>query len=255
MYTIAHLSDPHLDGGAASRSRFERVMAYVRTLPTSVDLLVLTGDLIEGGAVSEYRAIAETVAGDIPALCCPGNSDQRGPFRAALLPGRTANDTPADAPINYAWSFGAVTVIMLDSSVPGRYHGALDTGTIRWLHTTLAELPRDTPVLLGMHHPPIELGHPGVDRVRLLDAAPLAATLRQYPNVAAILVGHTHASTATTFAGRPLLVAPGIHSSRRLPWEKAADGQSLIDETAPPGLAIYLLHDDARITTYYRTIV
>jgi Icc protein len=146
-------------------------------------------------------------------------------------------------------------VIMLDSSVPGQYHGVLAAETIAWLEATLAALPRDMPVLIGMHHPPVELGHPGVDPLRLSDAAPLAATLQRYPNVAAVLVGHTHTATATTFAGRPLLVAPGIHSSLRLPWEKAAPGQSLLDETAAPALAIHLLHDDARITTYYRTIV
>lgn len=144
---------------------------------------------------------------------------------------------------------------MLDSSVPGQYHGALDIETLRWLDATLAELPRDTPVLLGRHHLPVELGHPGVDQLRLLDAATLAATLRRYPNVAAVLVEHTHTATGTTFAGRPLLVAPGIHSSLRLPWGKAAPGQSLLDETAAPALAIQLLHDDARITTYYHAIV
>ena len=66
MYTIAHLTDSHLDGGDGARSRFERVMAYLHDLPTPVDLLILTGDLIEGGAVAEYRTIAEAVAGDTP---------------------------------------------------------------------------------------------------------------------------------------------------------------------------------------------
>jgi Icc protein len=254
MYMIAHLSDSHLDGGDAARSRFERVMAYLDNLPTPVDLLILTGDLIEGGAVAEYQVIAEAVAGNTPALFCPGNSDPRDPFRAALQSRQTAHDAPAAAPVNSARTFGALTVIMLDSSVPGQYHGALDAETIDWLDATLAEMPGDMPVLIGMHHPPVELGHPGVDQLRLLDAAPLAATLQRYPNVAAVLVGHTHTATATTFAGRPLLVAPGIHSSLRLPWEKAAPGQSLLDETASPALAIHLLHDDARITTYYRTI-
>lgn len=254
MLTIAHLSDPHLDGGAVSGSRFEQVMAYLQRLSTPVDLIIMTGDLIQGDAVEEYRTIAAAVAGDIPVLYCPGNSDQRDPFRTILLADRMAEHLPADAPVNYAQTFAEFAVIMLDSSVPGQYHGILDAPTIGWLNATLAALPSNLPVLIGMHHPPIELGHPGVDGLRLLDAEPLAATLHQYPNVAAILVGHTHAATATTFAGRPLLVAPGVHSRLRLPWENAVAGQSLIDETAPPGLAIHLLHDDARITTYYRTI-
>ncbi|HEY8600195.1 MAG TPA: hypothetical protein VIL85_17290 [Thermomicrobiales bacterium] len=146
---------------------------------------------------------------------------------------------------------------MIDSSVPGQYHGAFNPETIDWLNRTLAGLPRDMPVLLGMRHPPIALGHPGVARARLPDVEPLAATLRRYPDVVAVLVGHTHAATVTTFAGRPLLVAPGIHSSLRLPWERAAEGESLITMAAPPGLTIHFLHNDAggeaRITTSYHT--
>lgn len=60
-------------------------MAYLRSLSTPVDLIVVTGDLIQGDAAGEYRAIAEAVAGDIPAPFCPGNSDQRDPFRTILL--------------------------------------------------------------------------------------------------------------------------------------------------------------------------
>ena len=32
MYTIAHLSDTHLDGGDEARSRFARVIAYLHGL-------------------------------------------------------------------------------------------------------------------------------------------------------------------------------------------------------------------------------
>jgi len=212
------------------------VRTYPHELSAPVDLLIPTGDLIEGGAVQEYRAIAEAVAGNIPAFFCPGNRDQREHFHATLSADRVAEHLPAGAPVNSAWTFGGFTVIMLDSSVPGQYHGALDPATIGWLNATPAELPRDTPVLIGMHHPPVELGHPGVDRVRLPDAEPLAATLRRYPDIVAVLVGRTHAATATTFVGRPPM-----------------------DEAASPGLAIPLPHDDisdgARITNYYRTVV
>jgi len=52
----------------------------------------------------------------------------------------------------------------------------------------------------------------------------------------------------TTFAGRPLLVAPGVVSTLRLPWER----EELIDFGPPPGYAFHVLDDDGRITTHYR---
>ena len=42
MYTIAHLSDPHLDGGEAARRGFRRVVDYLRGLATPVDRVVLS---------------------------------------------------------------------------------------------------------------------------------------------------------------------------------------------------------------------
>jgi 3',5'-cyclic AMP phosphodiesterase CpdA len=250
---IAHLSDPHLDAGAASRQRFDRAVGYLRSVTAPLTAIVVTSDIIEAGAVEEYAHVAAALDGIAPTLYCPGNSDQRGPFRAALLSDQVAA-TDIDGPINYARTLGERTFIMLDSSVPGDYRGALDEGTLAWLRATLAALPRSATVILGLHHPPVEVGHPGVDRVRLQDPAPLAQALRNYPQIAAVLVGHTHAATATTFAERPLLIAPGLHARLRLPWEADAVTAPLIDPSAPPALALHLLHDDRRITTYYQTL-
>jgi 3',5'-cyclic-AMP phosphodiesterase len=54
----------------------------------------------------------------------------------------------------------------------------------------------------------------------------------------------------TTFAGRPVLVAPGVVSTIRLPWE-AGD---VIDRDAPPSVAFHLLGDDGRLTTHHRVV-
>lgn len=254
MYTVAHLTDLHLDGGTTSRIRFERTVAYLRQLKTPVDCIVLTGDIIEAGAIEEYRTVAEALAGDIPVLSCPGNSDQRAALRAALLPSCSADAHDTELSLDYARTVGDLTIIMLDSSVPGQYYGELSAATLRWLAGTLAALPAAAPVLIALHHPPIALGHPVVDQLRLRNADDLAAIVRRYPNVIALLAGHTHAGTATLFAGRPFLVAPGVHSGLHLPWERVAEGQSLIDDTAPPALALHRIDDQYRITSYFRAL-
>jgi len=72
--------------------------------------------------------------------------------------------------------------------------------------------------------------------------------LADHPQVVPVLCGHAHTPAASTFAGRPLLVAPGVVSTLRLPWETAND----IDEQMPPALAFHVLDDDGRLTTHYR---
>jgi hypothetical protein len=66
----------------------------------------------------------------------------------------------------------------------------------------------------------------------------------------AVLCGHAHTAAATTFAGRPLLVAPGVVSTIRLPGQ---DGP-VADHEAPPGVAFHTLDDERRLTTHYRPV-
>ena len=257
MYLIAHLSDPHLDGTERSRTRLQRVAAYLHGLSTPPDAIVVTGDIIQGDATADYRVIADALDGLAPVLYCPGNSDQRGPFAATLLPeyaSAQAADEVEHAPVNYHREVGRVTFVMLDASVPGHYHGQLGDVTAAWLADTLAAIPAARPVVIGLHQPPLALGHPIIDSLKLLDPEPLAAALARHPNVVAMLVGHTHAATVTTFAGRPLIVSPGIHSNLHFPWEPSTPGRMPIDEAAPPALASHLLDDDNRVTTYFRTL-
>jgi hypothetical protein len=60
---------------------------------------------------------------------------------------------------------------------------------------------------------------------------------------------------ATTFAGRPLLVAPGVVSTLRLPWEQRAHPADHVHLDLPPALAFQVLDDEGRLTTRYRCVM
>jgi hypothetical protein len=79
----------------------------------------------------------------------------------------------------------------------------------------------------------------------------LAALIDAHPQVVAVLTGHAHTAAASTFAGRPLIVAPAITWTLRLPWE----GDQPADREQPPGLAFHILDDDRRLTTHYRVVL
>ena len=219
MFTFAHVSDVHLDGTGAIAARARRVFDYLATIPGPLDAVVVTGDIADHGTDAEYAEAKAALAVPYPLIVGAGNHDERRAFRRSLL-GRSDADVHA-GPINIAHQVGGVTFAMCDSSIPGRDDGFLDDETIGWLDATLATAPG--PAFACFHHPPVDLAQPFIDRIRMGGEDRLAAVIGRHPHVVALLCGHAHTATATVFAGRPCLIAPGVKNTLVMPWETASD--------------------------------
>ncbi|WP_181777045.1 metallophosphoesterase [Amycolatopsis pittospori] len=251
MFVTAHLSDNHLDGGDRADERTARVMRYLENLATPVDAILVTGDIADHGTVEEYRRAAELFKTDVPLFTCPGNHDVRGAYREGLL-----DEAPSDAPVNAVHTVGDITFVMADTSIPGKPGGLLDDESIAWLDGVLAD--GDGPAFVCFHHPPVELGLPLVDIMRQEGEDRLAEVIARHPRVVALLCGHVHAATSTTFAGVPLRSAPSVGSNILFPWEEGGlrpwgEGGP-IDYDLPPSLLFHVLHDDGRLTTHQRVV-
>jgi 3',5'-cyclic AMP phosphodiesterase CpdA len=107
-------------------------------------------------------------------------------------------------------------------------------------------------LFVAFHHPPGKLQHPVLDQWTLQNPDAFAEVLRGRP-ITALLAGHVHNGVATTFAGHPLLVAPGIRSTAPLPFEPAA-ADGLVDVEAPPGLALHVAAPGEPLLTVYRDL-
>jgi 3',5'-cyclic AMP phosphodiesterase CpdA len=244
MYVIAHLSDPHLDGSEEARSRLRRVTSYVRSC--AVDVVLVSGDLADHGLAAEYDELAGELEFDMPVLVLPGNHDVSAPLRAGLA--SFVSSPGSDHPVHQVREVGAARFVLVDSTVPGADHGLLSSESLSWLDGVLRE-PYDGPLFVAMHHPPLELHHPVMDQWKLMETDALAEVLNGKP-VTAILTGHVHNAIVTTFAGHPVLGAPGVRSAVPLPFEPATD--SVVDPTAPPGLAFHAYVPGEPLQTVYR---
>ncbi|MGP4028502.1 phosphodiesterase [Actinomadura sp. 3N407] len=242
MIVFAQFSDTHLDTGDDRAERAARVMEHLNGLP--VDAVLVTGDIADHGEPAEYEQARKVLESPHPVLMCPGNHDARGPYREVLL-----DRPPGDGPVNRVHKVAGALFVMCDSTVPGEDHGFLDDATLGWLDRTLAGEP-GTPAFVCFHHPPVTLSIPYVDGIRQFGAGRLAEVIARHPQVVAVLCGHAHTAAATTFAGRPLLVAPGVVSTLVLLRPEG----DIADHDAPPGLALHVLDDEARLTTHYRTV-
>lgn len=244
MFVVAHISDLHFDGTPESRARISSALHYIESHAAGIDVLLVSGDIADEGTAEQYAETAATLRSPLPMLVTVGNHDNRERFSEAML------GAASPQPINSAYRDGDVLLLALDSSIPGRADGLLSEETLAWTSAQIDAAGPGVRVLMAMHHPPVPLGMPFMDTIYLTNPEHLAALLDRYPNIVGILCGHAHSPVVTSFAGRPVCVAPGVASTLNLPFE----GHEIVHTHQPPGIAFHLL-DGYRLITHFRAVV
>jgi 3',5'-cyclic AMP phosphodiesterase CpdA len=209
---IAQISDLHIKppgslayGRVDTAKALERCVAALNEFTPKPDFVVISGDLADTPTTEEYDHLKRLLAPlEFPFAGIPGNHDSRELMRAAFP---QAGYAFASGPLNQKVEIGGLDVVLLDSSVPGKPHGELDTPTLRWLEDILAA-PPDQPALLFLHHPPFTAGIWHMDRQNLLNSRELLPIIRRHQRVQLIATGHVHRATLTMFAGVPTTICP-----------------------------------------------
>ncbi|MFD0925630.1 metallophosphoesterase [Williamsia deligens] len=246
MTVVAHISDLHFTGDPARRDRIRRVIDHVNARADGIDVLVVTGDITDSGTPAQYAEAAETLgAAAVPTLVIPGNHDRRAEFSHALL--RTER---TDLPLNRSAVIGDVLYLMCDSTIPGRDDGWMSDASIAWMEGEIDAVDASTPVVVSFHHPPATLLMPFMDSIRQIGEDRVAEMTARHPNVVGFLCGHAHTGAVTTFAGRPLVIAPGVSATLKLSFE----GEGIVDESQPAGLTFHQL-DGFRLISHFRSVV
>lgn len=209
---IAQLSDTHIKrpdelayGQVDTADHLRRAIAHLNALAPRPDIVLFTGDLTDHGTAAQMdHACSLMSALENPVLPVPGNHDDRSRF-AAHFPGlaRQASGTA----FSYIADRGPLRFVMLDSSVPGQPHGQLGQASLDLLREALDAKPA-RPIIIAVHHPPVQVGIGHMDCQNLRDAEGLAEIISAAPHVLAVVCGHIHRTIHTRFAGTSVIVAP-----------------------------------------------
>jgi 3',5'-cyclic-AMP phosphodiesterase len=252
---VAQITDTHVTapgmlfmGIVDTAAALTRAVAALNRLDPSPDLVVVTGDLVEGGKPEEYAHLRALLAPlRMPLFAIPGNHDAREPMRQAF---DADGYLPREGFLNYAIEDYALRIIALDTLVPGEGGGKLCADRLRWIDGILAQAP-DRPALVLMHHPPFATGITRMDRLGLGGSAAFAEIIRRHPRVERILCGHLHRPIVSRFAGTVAGTAPS--TAHQIVLDLRAD--------APVGFAFeppgYQLHDwgeDTGLVTHTASI-
>jgi Icc protein len=213
----------------------------VCALAPAPDAVLITGDLADGAADSEYERLKELLAPlPAPVYVLSGNHDDRAAVaRHFGVPGGDGE------PVQYAAQLGPLRLVVLDTSRPGQDGGRLDSGQLGWLDRELASFPT-TPTVLAMHHLPLATGVPALDAIGIPaeDRSALAAVLRGHGQIQRLLSGHVHRTIAGEIGGCAVLAIPSTYVQLKLDFT----AQELAVTAEAPAIAVHVLLDGGLVS-------
>jgi 3',5'-cyclic AMP phosphodiesterase CpdA len=254
---IAQISDLHVTvegalvvGKVDSQATIAAAVDRLNALDPRPDLVVITGDLVNGPKPGEYEALARLMEPlTLPWCAIPGNHDDRAGLRE-FCAGQPW--LPPDGPFfQYTIDHLPVRIIALDTQAPGEVPGVLCDQRLDWLADRLAEAP-GRPTVLLMHHPPYEIGIGFMDKLRCFGRVErLAELVERHPAIERILCGHVHRQTCVRWHGTLASTVPAISFQFALQLDPEAKG---LWTPEPPGIALHLWRDGVGMVSHIQPI-
>lgn len=202
---IVQLSDCHV---AADRKADYRGLNADRALASLLpairrwqpDLVMVTGDVSEDASPASYARVAAALSSiGAPVVALPGNHDDPAVMRRHFPQGPWAGPLFTAA---RGWQ-----LVLLDSTARGEIGGVLQAEQLAALNEGLKR-SASKHVLVALHHQPVPVGSPWIDRYALGQAERLLELLEGDPRVRCITWGHVHQDYSATRGDMLLLGSP-----------------------------------------------
>ncbi len=225
--------------GLDPRARLAAAIADINEHHGDAELCLFTGDLADHGAPAAYEALRETLAAlQLPYRLILGNHDDRDNFLRAFP------EAPRDEHgfIQSVVRTPAGDLVLLDTHEPGQVSGSFCAQRQAWLEARLAEAGR--PVILFMHHPPLDIGIPSLDRIGLVDKRGFAEAVEGAgaAPIRHIFFGHVHRPVSGSWRGIPYAALRSL--VHQVPFDLVTERPVPYDHAPPAYNVIFLNAED-----------
>jgi 3',5'-cyclic AMP phosphodiesterase CpdA len=197
--------------------------------------LILMGDLTHSGHPEEYAALRDTMQdAPVPVTYMLGNHDIRAGFYETF-PDFTK--TPAGH-VQTITDLAHHRIITLDTHDPDavpHHSGRLCFDRLAWLEDALANAQGRTPLVFA-HHPPFDVGLPGMDAIKLFNGPDLLDRLAG--TGAHLFCGHVHRTISGQAGGVPFTMFKS--TCHQAPLDLTSD-DSTISIAEPGAFGVLLL--------------
>lgn len=248
---IAQISDLHIKprgrlayGRADTAADLTRCVVEIERLPQKPDIILISGDLTDGGSEEEYAHLRELLAPLAQTvLAIPGNHDDREAMRAAFA---GQGCSPEADFLHFVYDDPAMPlrIIGLDTVAPGESSGLLCADRLAWLEAQLLANP-ERPTLIAMHHPPFATGIAHMDAIGLNGKEGFTEIVGRFPSIHLITCGHVHRLVRASVGGRPTLICPGTSHIVHLDLDESAPATFRME---PPGFLLHWWNKGALVT-------
>ncbi len=167
----------------------QNLLAALRQQASDYDALVISGDLVQEETAESYQRIRTLLQGfPLPVYTLPGNHDIPALMRSEL----TRPTGSQHINLQPALQIKGWLCLFLDTSLPLHPEGHLSATQLDDLEQRLRALPANGHAFIFMHHPPVAVGMPVMDKLGLQQADAFWAVVERFPQVKGIAFGHIH---------------------------------------------------------------
>ncbi|MBE9062146.1 hypothetical protein [cf. Phormidesmis sp. LEGE 11477] len=166
-----------------------------------------------------------------------------------MVPGELAYGVVSTTP--YTVEDYPIRLIMLDTNVPGKGHGELDTERLSWLEQQLSQQP-DRPTISFMHHPPFPTGIDLMDGYGLTGLKDLERIVKRYRCIRRIGCGHIHRPIQKLWAGTLAYTVPSpVH---QVSLDLTSDAEAATFTMEPPAYQLHLWSEESDLVSHTQYI-
>lgn len=199
MRKILAITDIHMRSqgrtiiGLDPQAQFTKALAHATKTHPDAEHIILMGDLTNSGHPEEFQMVQDTISNSpIPVTLMLGNHDRRDNF-STVFPNIPL--TPSGH-LQTRIDLGDDVLLCLDTldgpPYPKYHHvGHLCADRLDWVREQLKTCANKR-VSIFMHHPPHDVGFPGMDCIKLKNPDDLFTITTEHPEIRHIFAGHVH---------------------------------------------------------------